>query len=149
MLSVALDAHDLTRRLSDGIVVLQGDVDLQNGESVDVNPTREIGLGRAKKSASDASEGRAVKSDAVKHPLPGFGAWKDRADIVDSAEFARSLRRKPQDASRATDIHRHRDLIDYLKGTSKPRRRSFVRVGGARAGVRCTRWLRPTHCWCV
>jgi len=31
---------------------------------------------------------------SAKRPLHGFGAWKHRSDIDDTAEFARSLRRR-------------------------------------------------------
>ena len=90
----------------DGVVVLQGDVDLQNGERVEVSPSRALGtrLKTAAKTGSIPKGGRRTggrakprafsKTQSAAHPLPGFGAWKHRTDIVDSAEFARALRRR-------------------------------------------------------
>jgi hypothetical protein len=86
----------------DGIVILEGDVDLQNGEPVSVSRGKNV---KSKSKAKSATRGRkpaaaSAKSRtpaanrSAKHPLPGFGAWKHRTDIADSVAFARALRRK-------------------------------------------------------
>lgn len=38
----------------------------------------------------------AVESSHIADELPGFGIWKERHDIADSAEYARSLRREAE-----------------------------------------------------
>ena len=85
----------------DGIVILQGDIELRNGASVEVNetpakrPTAKSSSVSKKRSVSKkATRAKSPTRNPAKHPLPGFGAWKDRADITDSAAFARDLRRK-------------------------------------------------------
>lgn len=84
----------------DGIVILQGDVDLRNGDSVEVNATPARKPKAEKKSASGTNLRRgkvrssSPKRTTAKHPLPGFGAWKGRTDIGDTAEFARALRKR-------------------------------------------------------
>jgi len=98
----------------DGIVVLQGDVDLRNGEPVDVNSTRgkryksktikkaksPVGKRRGAKDVAPVAGAKprpSVKDKSGKsaeHPLPGFGAWKHRTDIVDSAAFATGVRKR-------------------------------------------------------
>lgn len=83
----------------DGIVVLQGDVDLQNGAHVEVNPTRDERRGRGERGLGEARRARAGKvAKAAKRSkslgkLPGFGMWKDRwPKSMSSADIARELR---------------------------------------------------------
>lgn len=90
----------------DGIVVLRGAVDLRNGQPVDVKSTgsssvksnasakAKSAVGGARGAKGRAKSRKPAKPKSAKHPLPGFGAWKHRTDIVDSAEFARWLRRR-------------------------------------------------------
>jgi hypothetical protein len=82
----------------DGVVYPDGDVDLRNGEYVEIS--RAPSAKKLPKKSRSTSE-RPVKTKKMskrarvaKPPLPGFGAWKHRDDIVDSAEFARELRRR-------------------------------------------------------
>jgi predicted DNA-binding antitoxin AbrB/MazE fold protein len=81
-----------------GVIVLDGKVDLREGDTVEVTPTRDSSArsGKAEvaraRLAKAASKPKTKRSKAFKYPLPGFGAWKDRADIGDSADFARGLR---------------------------------------------------------
>jgi hypothetical protein len=78
----------------DAVVVFQGDADLRDGSAVDVNPAP---TGKKKISARGRSRGApksAAKAKSAKYPLPGFGARKGRKDIVDTAEYARELRRR-------------------------------------------------------
>jgi hypothetical protein len=77
----------------DGIVILHGDVDLQNGAPVEVNPAPRRSSRTAKTTAPKRRSGATKKSSKKSdHPLPGFGSWKHRSDITDSARFARELR---------------------------------------------------------
>jgi hypothetical protein len=80
----------------DGIVILQGDVDLRNGASVDVNASR-AGKGGARRVARAQTKPRkgdkSGKSSAHAGVLSGFGIWKDRwPKSMSSAEIARKLR---------------------------------------------------------
>ena len=86
----------------DGIVVLDDSADLRQGETVEVRPLRASTGARTRRAAKPVARSKSAPAKpapsrdvkAVKRPLPGFGAWKHRTDIPDSAEFARELRRK-------------------------------------------------------
>ncbi|CAG1010952.1 hypothetical protein PHYC_03965 [Phycisphaerales bacterium] len=70
----------------DGIVILQGDVDLRNGDTVEVNSAR------ARKPARRAPT-KTRKTARVSERLPAFGIWKDRwPKSMSSAQIARELR---------------------------------------------------------
>jgi hypothetical protein len=76
----------------DGIVLLDGDVDLRNGARVEVLPTRRIGATKAKKRAAKGTRAKSSADPLLKF----FGMSKDRADWKgrSSAEIARELRRR-------------------------------------------------------
>lgn len=82
----------------DGIVVLHGDVDLENGARVDVNPIRGGGRKQAARSARAAKPAKRTRSKgrgATSAALPGFGMWKDRwPRSMSSADIARELRQR-------------------------------------------------------
>ncbi len=78
----------------DGVVVLQGDVEIPNGSVVEVNAKR---TPAAKTKSAVARRARIAKQkpgSKLKPPLPGFGAWKHRTDIGNTADFARALRKR-------------------------------------------------------
>ena len=87
----------------DGVVVLQGEVALQDGESVEVNSAppaktktrREGKAGVKSKATAPARTGKKTRSAAkcATRALPGAGMWKDRwPKSMSSADVARTLR---------------------------------------------------------
>jgi hypothetical protein len=71
-----------------GVVVLSGDVDLENGTPVDVNPSRS-GAKRSRRSSSK-------KPARKEHPLIALaGIWKDRPEwkSMTSVEVLADIRR--------------------------------------------------------
>ncbi len=76
----------------DGIVLLDGDVDLRNGSRVEVLPARRSGVTKTKKRRAK-EPGAKASSDPL---LKFFGMSKDRADWKgrSSSEIARKLRRR-------------------------------------------------------
>jgi len=114
----------------DGVVYLTGGgegASLRNGERVEVTPIRDARTSRVTR-ARDASKARAKRATkaerlaafdagagiALRSPrrkaaikktadktIPGFGAWKHRTDIKDSAEYARELRRRTSRRARS------------------------------------------------
>ncbi len=87
----------------DSVVVLQGEVALQDGESVEVNaapPAKTKALRGSKasvksKAAARRSTGKKTRiaAKAAERALPGAGMWKDRwPKSMSSAEVARTLR---------------------------------------------------------
>lgn len=83
----------------EGIVILEGEVDLRDGATVDVHLSP-IRKSSKRKAAEKGGLRRSVKRPvpakraSAKHPLPGFGAWKGRDDIGDTAKFVRDLRKR-------------------------------------------------------
>jgi hypothetical protein len=82
----------------DGIVVLQGDVDLRNGAPVDVKPVpsgRASARPRAASRRSPSAKAGSRNTKVAQHRLPGFGMWKDRwPKSMSSADIARELRER-------------------------------------------------------
>ena len=87
----------------DGVVVLQGEVALQDGQSVEVNSAppsktkaRREGKASVKSKAAARTSTRKKTPSATKsatRALPGAGMWKDRwPKSMSSAEVARTLR---------------------------------------------------------
>jgi hypothetical protein len=79
------------------VVVLNDPAALADGTPVEVRPRRNGLAGKAAKAgtkskpAAPSARNRASKTRASKN-LPGFGSWRHRKDIGDTAEFVRSLR---------------------------------------------------------
>lgn len=81
-----------------GVVVLNDPAALADGTPVEVRPQTQSRRTRAAakagsktKPAATAAGGRVSKKRASKN-LPGFGSWRHRTDIGDTAEFVRRLR---------------------------------------------------------
>lgn len=79
-----------------GMVVLNDPGALADGTPVDVRPRRQGRRAAAKrvgeaKPAATATRGKAAKKRGSTD-LPGFGSWRHRKDIGDTAEFVRRLR---------------------------------------------------------
>ncbi len=81
-----------------GVVVLNDPAALPDGTSVEVWPQRQsprtrstAKAGSKAKPAATAARAKASKKRASKN-LPGFGSWRHRKDIGDTAEFVRRLR---------------------------------------------------------
>jgi hypothetical protein len=85
----------------DGIVVLHGEVDLQNGTPVNVNPAASRKSSKASRTRAESrAPAKTKKNRKNASPLPGFGMWKDRWPAsMSSEEIARQFRR---DVSRRT-----------------------------------------------
>lgn len=83
--------------VQDGLIVINTHGEIPDGTVVEVLPVQRNGAAkpqatkRGSKKKSNA-RGRARVSD--EHPLPGFGSWKHRTDIVDTAAYARDLRKR-------------------------------------------------------
>jgi hypothetical protein len=80
----------------DGVVYLKDASGLPDGTVVRVTRAsngRSV-AGKARKQATGGARSRSVKAKNSGRPLPGFGAWKNRADIRDTAGFARAVRRR-------------------------------------------------------
>jgi hypothetical protein len=77
----------------DGVVVLEGEVDLRNGSRVEVQPARRATTAESKKRAGKGARTSAKSADPL---LKFFGVWKDRADWKgrSSVEVAKELRRR-------------------------------------------------------
>jgi outer membrane protein assembly factor BamB len=89
----------------DGIVVLEGEVDLRNGTTVEVNPARGKGKGRRKVSSTPRRDRKAAQV----HPFIALaGLWKDRPEWRgrSSVEIVRELRRRSP-STRARRRGRH------------------------------------------
>lgn len=69
----------------DGLIVIN-----THGEIPDGTPVEVVRLKKGTKKTSK----RTRKASSSKDPLPGFGGWKHRTDIKDTAEYARELRRR-------------------------------------------------------
>ena len=87
----------------DGIVILRGEVDLQNGDPVEVNsapPAKRTGTKSGRTSAKSRKPVPTSKRSKSADKLPAFGIWKDRwPSSMTSAQIARELR---EQASRRT-----------------------------------------------
>jgi hypothetical protein len=94
----------------DGVVTLQGDVDLPDGSVVEVLPkARATPAKKAvsrrkpeKASKSQKAPKRLSKADRVAAALAVMGDWKDRADFKgrSTLDIAQELRRKARRAGR-------------------------------------------------
>ncbi|MBY0260846.1 MAG: hypothetical protein K2Q20_00780 [Phycisphaerales bacterium] len=90
----------------DGVIVLSGEVELREGDIVEVTPSKSSRTRKAKPASKgttkDVPKPQDVKRSSKKHPLPGFGGWKHRTDIGDTAEYVSKLRGRVSrgDASR-------------------------------------------------
>lgn len=69
--------------IRNGEIVLPEGVVLPEGTEVDVQPVKKASAQRKRSAKASGKTGRR---------LPGFGLWKDRADLTDSVEFVKQLR---------------------------------------------------------
>lgn len=78
----------------DGVVFLSGDVDLRNGEAVEVNSAKAKKPAKARGAAATSPKSRTTaKRPKATDRLPAFGIWKDRWPAsMSSAQIARELR---------------------------------------------------------
>lgn len=79
----------------DGIVILDTQVDLRNGEPVEVSPAshRPKKQARGAVARSKPSKDSTRRAKSAPATLPGFGMWKDRwPKSMTSAEVSRRLR---------------------------------------------------------
>lgn len=84
----------------DGLVVFNTHGQIPDGTPVEILPMRSGGTRRVSTAKTASSSARAAKSrvsarkKTVRSPDFGFGMWKHRRDIGDTAAFARELRRR-------------------------------------------------------
>lgn len=82
-----------------GVIVLNGYASLPEGTPVEILPRRRIVAGKSRSPRSTTLKPAKARKTAPVKPknpvpkrMPGFGAWRDRSDIGDTAAFVRRLR---------------------------------------------------------
>ncbi len=96
----------------DGVIVLSGDVDLQNGDTVDVNRNSAAGVTPKRKPVSaDKKRARAgsSKKKQSEHPFLALaGMWKDRKDWrgKSSVKVVAEIRDRGRSAKRPKRVRR-------------------------------------------
>lgn len=78
----------------DGVIYVKDAQGLRDGDVVEITGGTAHSTSRSAKRDKKNTRGGSRKSVDPKHPLPGFGAWKHRKDIGDTASFARALRER-------------------------------------------------------